>query len=210
MQVSDQMPIGDARKLAAYVGVVASVLAFVVLLLPWQSVDFDDFGFSESRNGLHGIGYVTLLGLVAIVGAHLVIVAVSEPPIEYRVLGLVLMVAGVLVPLSTLVNVLDDSLFRTSWAWLGLLLSIPAGGAAIAAGALLTFVPREADATPVGDVRAFIQRGLGSGSLTVPPPSASVPAGWYDDPERPGAKRWWDGSQWGMTDTDYSSTADRS
>lgn len=24
----------------------------------------------------------------------------------------------------------------------------------------------------------------------------STPAGWYDDPERPGSKRWWDGTAW--------------
>lgn len=29
--------------------------------------------------------------------------------------------------------------------------------------------------------------------------SGSAPAGWYDDPEHPGQRRWWDGSQWAAT-----------
>jgi hypothetical protein len=29
------------------------------------------------------------------------------------------------------------------------------------------------------------------------------PAAWYDDPERPGHKRWWDGTAWGMRDDEH-------
>jgi hypothetical protein len=31
----------------------------------------------------------------------------------------------------------------------------------------------------------------------VPSNPAMPPAGWYDNPERPGTQRWWDGSAWG-------------
>jgi hypothetical protein len=34
------------------------------------------------------------------------------------------------------------------------------------------------------------------------PPSALPPAGWYGDPDRPGGKRWWDGTAWGVRDTE--------
>ena len=29
------------------------------------------------------------------------------------------------------------------------------------------------------------------------------PEGWYDDSERPGHKRWWDGTAWGMRDDEH-------
>jgi hypothetical protein len=34
--------------------------------------------------------------------------------------------------------------------------------------------------------------------------SSSPAAGWYDDPDRPGHKRWWDGSAWGARDDEQS------
>jgi Protein of unknown function (DUF2510) len=37
-----------------------------------------------------------------------------------------------------------------------------------------------------------------------PPESANaVPAGWYEDPARPGEFRWWDGTAWSIRDTEY-------
>ena len=35
---------------------------------------------------------------------------------------------------------------------------------------------------------------------------AAAPAGWYDDSERPGHKRWWDGTAWGKRDDEHPST----
>lgn len=32
------------------------------------------------------------------------------------------------------------------------------------------------------------------------PAAATAPEGWYDDSERPGHKRWWDGTAWGKRD----------
>jgi hypothetical protein len=33
-----------------------------------------------------------------------------------------------------------------------------------------------------------------------PAAAATAPEGWYDDSERPGHKRWWDGTAWGKRD----------
>lgn len=49
-----------------------------------------------------------------------------------------------------------------------------------------------------------------SGSVPVAPPApvaSTPPKGWYDDAERPGRKRWWDGTAWGITDDEHSSVA---
>jgi len=41
---------------------------------------------------------------------------------------------------------------------------------------------------------------------SLPAPVASMPpAGWYDDAQRSGHKRWWDGTAWGMTDDEHPS-----
>jgi hypothetical protein len=34
----------------------------------------------------------------------------------------------------------------------------------------------------------------------VPPTAAAPPPAWYDDVERPGHRRWWDGTAWGVRD----------
>ncbi len=60
----------------------------------------------------------------------------------------------------------------------------------------------EETAAPAGSSEAVSASAAGelpSASATLPP------EGWYDDSERPGHKRWWDGTAWGMRDDEHSS-----
>ena len=55
-----------------------------------------------------------------------------------------------------------------------------------------------------GDVGSVAPSG--SAAIALPAPVASMPPqGWYDDAQRPGRKRWWDGTAWGMRDDEHPS-----
>ena len=46
----------------------------------------------------------------------------------------------------------------------------------------------------------------GASAPTEEPAAATAPEGWYDDPDRPGHKRWWDGTAWGARDDGQTSS----
>lgn len=48
--------------------VIAAGVAFISLLLPWATVSFGGYG-SNSVNGFHGEGFITLLGAGAVIAA---------------------------------------------------------------------------------------------------------------------------------------------
>ena len=56
----------------------------------------------------------------------------------------------------------------------------------------------------------FVQAASAAHGSTPTPTASAAPAGWYDDSTRPGHKRWWDGSAWGMTDDEYPAAATES
>jgi zinc ribbon protein/uncharacterized protein DUF4282/uncharacterized protein DUF2510 len=59
-------------------------------------------------------------------------------------------------------------------------------------------LPRDKDDA---DPAAVAARGAGGATV------ASIPEGWYDDPDRAGHTRWWDGTAWGISDDEHLSTA---
>ncbi len=63
--------------------------------------------------------------------------------------------------------------------------------------------PAATDAGEPAAVTTSEQAAVGSGAE---PAAATAPEGWYDDSERPGHKRWWDGTAWGMRDDEHPST----
>jgi hypothetical protein len=54
--------------------------------------------------------------------------------------------------------------------------------------------------TPATPADAFAPR-----EATTSVSAAQTTPGWYDDSERPGHKRWWDGTAWGMRDDEHPS-----
>jgi zinc-ribbon domain len=64
---------------------------------------------------------------------------------------------------------------------------------------------------PAAAAAASTPRAAAPASASVaaaPAPVASMPReGWYDDAERPGRKRWWNGTAWGMRDDEHPSRA---
>jgi hypothetical protein len=62
---------------------------------------------------------------------------------------------------------------------------------------------------PIADAPKAVERGESreqpEAPVAAPTPAPDLPpTGWYDDPERPGHKRWWDGTAWGMRDDEHS------
>jgi hypothetical protein len=178
-----------ARISCAAAGLVVCALLSIDLLLPWQSVSIASF--TVSRNGLHGMGFVTLLLIASLVAGFVTAVATAESPLDRASVEIVLIACSGALVATTLIHVLQAASYRTSWPWVGLALSIAAGALGVAVG-LLSPVPARA----TGELAA----------LASPEPSP----GWYADPLRPGATRWWDGLAWGMSDAEYHATASAS
>lgn len=216
MELSTNTPAGEITKIAAFAGTVLCLLSFIDLLLPWQKVSITFY--SASRNGLHGFGIVTLLALIGVVAGHLVTALVLKPSVERRVIGFAMVLCSMLLPVTTLFHVVSASEFRTFWQWLGLLLSFATGAVGVLVGGLQLLLTVDEDDLPllqaieIARGRGFPARGMTRphvSSTTGQPDDASgvqlgtPPAGWYDDPDRPGGKRWWDGSRWSITDREY-------
>ena len=71
--------------------------------------------------------------------------------------------------------------------------------------ALAPTPPRSPSSSPSPPVATATEELEAGGSSTPATSTATLPPeGWYDDPERPGRKRWWDGTAWSMRDDEHS------
>jgi uncharacterized protein DUF4282 len=85
------------------------------------------------------------------------------------------------------------------------LVSIKADTTAIAPAVAGQEGPPAAAAIEAGEPTAVTSSEQAAVDPVAEPAAAATPEGWYDDSERPGHKRWWDGTAWGMRDDEHPS-----
>jgi hypothetical protein len=153
---------------------LAGVLLLIDMFLKWQDYTASVAGLtiSASRSGWHGwgivVGLLTILLLVWIV-ARLAAMDIRLPVSE-TMAGAAL---GALILLFTIIKFFADSDFRTTWAWVGLVLAV-----LIAVGAWLQVMAGGGMDTLRTEASGLKTRSGGTGATT-PPPQAPPP------PERP-------------------------
>ena len=139
------------------------------------------------------------LGLLGIVLAFIGTVAADE-----ALAGFLILIFGTLY--WRIVCELFFVFFRIS----DTLVSIKADTTAIRPAAAGEGEPSAAAAVDAGAptvIQAPEQAEIAAGAEQA---AAAAPEGWYEDTERPGHKRWWDGTAWGMRDDEHPSTQEPS
>jgi hypothetical protein len=135
------------------------------------------------------------LGLLGIVLGFIAAVSSDE-----ALAGILLLVFGTLY--WRIVCELFYVFFRIS----DTLVSIKADTTAIAPAVASQSEPAVATAVDTGAPTVVGAPEQAAVTVGTEQPAAAAPEGWYDDTERPGHKRWWDGTAWGMRDDEHPST----
>jgi hypothetical protein len=153
----------NALGRGAQIMLVAGVLLFISLFLPWQDYDVGDIG---QFSGWRGVGVVLGLLTIALLAWLIVrLLAVSIPlPISTAmtsaILGGLVLVFGVI----KLLTILGDE--TTIWAWIGTILAIIVG-----VGAWLEVQA----AGGIETLRSEIPTTSSTSTATPPPPSTPTP-----------------------------------
>jgi len=156
----------NALGRGAQLMLVAAVLLFIDLFLPWQ--DFEVVSFSGWR-GFAGV-MLGLLTLVTLAWLVVRLLSVNIPlPVSTAMTGALLGVLVAAFGIIKLLTILGDE--QTIWAWIGVILAI-----LVAVGAYL----QVQEAGGVDTLRSEIPSSMSSGSTTEstpppPPPSAPTP-----------------------------------
>jgi len=176
----------NALGRGAQLMLVAGVLLFISLFLPWQDFDVggiaDELGVDATFSGWRGFAGV-MLGLLTLVTLAWLVVrllSVNIPlPVSTAMTGALLGVLVAAFGIIKLLSILGDE--QTIWAWIGVILAI-----LVAVGAYM----QVQEAGGIDTLKSEIPSSMSSGSTATPsasppppPPAPSEPAA--QEPPRP-------------------------
>jgi hypothetical protein len=160
----------NALGRGAQLMLVAAVLLFISLFLPWQDFDVggiaDELGVDASFSGWRGFAGV-MLGLLTLVTLAWLVVrllSVNIPlPVSTAMTGALLGVLVAAFGIIKLLTILGDE--ATIWAWIGVILAI-----LVAVGAYMQVQEAGGIDTLRSDIPSSMSSGSAAATTTAPPP----------------------------------------
>ena len=160
----------NALGRGAQLMLVAGVLLFISLFLPWQDFDVggiaDELGVDATFSGWRGFAGV-MLGLLTLVTLAWLVVrllSVNIPlPVSTAMTGALLGVLVAAFGIIKLLSILGDE--QTIWAWIGVILAI-----LVAVGAYMQVQEAGGIDTLKSEIPSSMSSGSGAATTTAPPP----------------------------------------
>jgi hypothetical protein len=153
------------------------------------------------------IQVIFVIGLILVVIGGIGALANDQP-----IIGLALLIFGglywrILCELLIVVFRMNKSLDAIKEDTAALAFALPGPGGAPHPGS------SRVEASPIASPAQRVSTGksdepaAAASAAHAAPTATLLPEGWYSDSERPGHKRWWDGTAWGIRDDEHPSTA---
>ncbi len=150
------------------------------------------------------IQIVFVLGLIAIVIGAIGAFANDQAPAGVLILVVGTLYWRILCEVLIVVFRMNNSLDVIKDNTAGLAPALPVPGTLDPAGMRMGEAELAASA-PQAVSRGEGDPAAGASAVAGATETAQPPAGWYDNSERPGHKRWWDGTAWRVRDDEHSS-----
>jgi hypothetical protein len=156
----------NALGRGAQLMLVAGILLFISLFLPWQDFDVggiaDELGVDATFSGWRGVGVVLgILTIVLVAWIAVRLAAIDIPlPISTAMTSAILGALVLIFAVIKLLTILGDE--ATIWAWIGVILAV-----LVAVGAWL-------EVQAAGGMNT-LRSEMPTGSSSGPPPAASAP-----------------------------------